>query len=75
MERFEKKKQCKIQFISKFEKAMKRMRRKALELTLNSNNNTETYGFQSIRCPPAVKELSNFENDCVLLSCHVRVSR
>ena len=39
------------------------MRWKAPEFIgkLNSNNNTETYGFQSIRCPPAVEELSNFE--------------
>ena len=28
---------------------------------LNSNNNTETYDFQSITCPPAVEELSDFE--------------
>ena len=33
------------QLISKFETKIKRMRK------INSNNNTETYGFQSIGCP------------------------
>ena len=43
---------------------------KALEFLgkLNKkNNNTETYGFQSIRFPPAVEELSNFENNLLLM--------
>ena len=34
---------------------------------LNSNSNTETYGFQSITCPPAVEELSDFEKDLLLM--------
>ena len=48
---------------------IKRMRWKTLEFPgkLNSNNNTETYDFQSIRCPPAVEQLSNFENDLLLM--------
>ena len=43
--------------------------RMALEFLgqLNSNNNTETYGFQSITCPPAVEELSDFEKDLLLM--------
>ena len=48
---------------------IKRTRWTALEFLrkVNSNNNTETYAFQSIRCPPAVEELSNFENDLLLM--------
>ena len=59
------KKQYKTQLISKVEKVIKS---KALEFLgkLNSNN-TETYGFQSIRCPPAVEELWNFENYLLLM--------
>ena len=34
---------------------------------LSSNNNTETYDFQSITCPPAVEELSDFEKDLLLM--------
>ena len=42
---------------------------KALEFLgkLNKKNNTETYDFQSIRFPPAVEELSNFENSLLLM--------
>ena len=63
------KKEYKTQLISKVEKVIKRMKWKGLEFLqkLNSNNNTETYGFQSIRCPPAMKKLSNFENDLLLM--------
>ena len=45
------------------------MRWKALEFfgKSNSNSNTEIYGFQSIRCPPAVEDLSNFKNDLLLM--------
>ena len=41
------------------------MKWKTLEFLgkLNSNSNTD----QSIRCPPAVEELSNFENDLLLM--------
>ena len=41
------------------------MKWKTLEFLgkLNSNSNTD----QSIRCPPSVEELSNFENDLLLM--------
>ena len=41
------------------------MKWKTLEFLgkLNSKSNTD----QSIRCPPAVEELSNFENDLLLM--------
>ena len=49
------------------------MRWKALEFLrkLNINNNTETYSFQSIRCPPEVEEISNFENDVLLMAKNI----
>ena len=31
------------------------------------NNNKETYGFKSLKCPPAVSELKNFENELLLM--------
>ena len=39
---------------------------------LNSNNYTKTYGFQSLRCPPAVEELSKFENDLLLMIKNIK---
>ena len=33
----------------------------------NDDNNRETYGFKSTKCPPAVPELSQFENDLMCL--------
>ena len=49
---------------------MMRMRRKVLEflgkLDSNSNKN-KTYGFRSLKCPPAVEEMAQFENDLLLL--------
>ena len=53
------------------------MRRKALEFLgkLNSNNNTETYSFKSIKCSPAVKELSNFDNDPLLMIRNVEFKK
>ena len=56
--------------ISKIEKVIMRMRRKVLEflgkLDSNSNKN-KTYGFKSLKCPPAVEEMTQFENDLLLL--------
>ena len=56
--------QYKIQLISKTEKVMKRMRWKCLDFLgkLNSNN-VESYGFKSVKCPPAIQEMIDFEND------------
>ena len=55
---------------SKIEKVIKRMRWKVLEflgkLDSNSNKN-ETYSFKSLKCPPAVEETAQFENDLLLL--------
>ena len=50
----------------------KRMRWNVLEFLgkFTSNHNTETYRFQSIKCPPAAEELSNFENDLLLMIRH-----
>ena len=63
------KKQCKTQLISKVGKVIKRMRWKALKFLgkFNGNNYTESSRFQSIRCSPAVGEVSNFENDFLLM--------
>ena len=56
--------------ISKIEKVIMRMRWKVLEflgkLDSNSNKN-KTYGFGSLKCPPAVEEMAQFENDLLLL--------
>ena len=59
----------KIMLVSKIEKVIKRMRWKTLEFLGkldNDDNNRETYGFKS-KCPPAVPELSQFENDLMYL--------
>ena len=63
------KKQDKTQLISKVGKVIKRMRWKALKFLgkFNGNNYTESSRFQSIRCSPAVGEVSNFENDFLLM--------
>ena len=62
--------QYKLMLTSKIEKVIKRMRWKVLEfldkLDNNSNKN-ETYGFKSLKCPPAVEEMAQFENDLLLL--------
>lgn len=57
--------QYKIQLISKVEKVIKRMRWKTLEFLgkLSSDNNNQTFGFKSTKCPPPINELANFEND------------
>ena len=43
---------------------MKRMRWKCLDFLgkLNSNN-VESYCFKSVKCPPAIQEMTDFEND------------
>ena len=56
--------QYKIQLISKTEKVIKRMRWKCLEFLgkLNSNN-VESYSFKLVKCPLAIQEMADFEND------------
>ena len=56
--------QYKIQLISKTENVIKKTRWKCLEFPgkLNSNN-VESYGFKSVKCPPAIPEMTDFEND------------
>ena len=27
------------------------------------SNNLESYGFKSVKCPPAIQEMTDFEND------------
>ena len=57
-----------IQLVSKIEHVIKRMRWKALEYLGKLNNCTkETYGFKSRKCPPTVKEMTNFEEDLRLM--------
>ena len=55
---------------SKIEKVIKRMQWNILEflgkLDSNSSKN-ETYDFKSLKCPPAVEEIAQFENDLSLL--------
>ena len=43
---------------------MPRMRWKCPEFLgkLNSNN-VESYGFKPVKCPPAIQEMTDFEND------------
>ena len=56
--------QYKIQLISKLEKVMKGMRWKCLEfLGKLISYNVESYGIKSVKCPPAIQEMTDFEND------------
>ena len=59
--------------ISKIEKVLKRMRWRTLEFTgkLEASSDKETYGFRSLKCPPTVAELSNFENDLMLMAKNI----
>ena len=58
-----------IQLVSKIEHVIKRMRWKTLEYLGKLNNSTkESYGFKSRKCPPAVKEMTNFEEDLRLMT-------
>ena len=60
----------KIMLVSKIEKVIKRMRWKTLEFLGkldNDDNNRETYGFKSTKCPPVVPESSQFEKDLMYL--------
>ena len=63
-------KKRKIQLISKVEKLIKRMRWKASEFLgklPSNNNNNQTFGFESTKCPPLVNELADFERDMMLM--------
>ena len=61
-------KQYKIHLISKVEDFIEKMRWKALQfLGKLESTNKETFGFRSRKCPPAVEELTNFENDLMLM--------
>ena len=60
--------QYKIILISKIEEVVKRMRLKVLEFRGKRNdNNKETFGIKSIKCPPTVSELSDFESELTLM--------
>ena len=62
------KNEYKLLLISKVENVLKRMRWKALEFLGKLNSvQKETYGFPSRKCPPVVNELTNFENDVMLM--------
>ena len=57
-----------IQLVLKIEHVIKRMRCKALEYLGKLHNSTEeSYGFKSRKCPPTVKEMTNFEEDLRLM--------
>ena len=56
------------QLVSEIEYVVKRMRWKALEYLGKLNNSTkESYGLKSRKCPPTVKEMTNFEEDLIKL--------
>ena len=58
----------KVQFFSKVESYIKRMRWKALQfLGKLKIQQKESYGFRSRKYPPAVEELSEFEEDLRLM--------
>ena len=58
----------KVQFISKVESYIKRMRWKALQFLVKLKiQQKESYGFRSRKYPPAVEELSEFEEDLRLM--------
>ena len=59
---------------SKVEKVLKRMRWKVLEFLgkLDNDSQKETYGFKSLKCPPAITELADFENDMMLMVKNVQ---
>ena len=62
--------QYKIQLISKAEKRIQRMRWKTLEFLgklSSDNNNNQTFGFPSTKCPPPANELADFEKDMMLM--------
>ena len=62
------KEQYEIHLISEIEKFIKRTRWKALQfLGKLESTNKETFCFWSRKCPPAVEELTNFENDLMLM--------
>ena len=62
------KEQYKIHLTLKVEKFIKRMHWKALQfLGKLKSTNKETFGFLSRKCPPALEELTNFENDVMLM--------
>ena len=58
----------KIKLIHKVESVIKRMRWKTLDfLGKLDSTRKETYGFNSCKCPTIVDELSDFENELMLL--------
>ena len=63
------KNQYKLILTSKVEKVLKRRRWKVLEFLgkLDNDSQKETYEFKSLKCPPAITELADFENDLMLM--------
>ena len=58
----------KVQFLSKVESFVKRMRRKALQFRGNfKTQQKESYGFHSRNCPLPVEELAASEEDLRLM--------
>ena len=63
----------KVQFISKVESYIKRMRWKALQfLGKLKIQQKESYGFRSRKYPPAIEELSEFEEDLTLMIKNIK---
>ena len=57
-----------LSLMSKVERVIKRMRWKVLEFQGNLDDNKKnTYGFKSLKCPPPVNEMKNFENELLLM--------
>ena len=54
------------------------MRRKTLEFLgklSSDNNNNQTFGFQSTKCPPPVNELTDFEKDMMLMVRNIQFGK
>ena len=57
-----------IQLVPKIEHVINRMRWKALKYLGKLNNSIkESHEFKSIKCSPTVKEMTNFEEDLILI--------
>ena len=59
--------------VSKIEKVLKRKRWKTLEFQgkLDNDNMKETYGFKWLKCPLALDELTDFENELMLMVTNI----
>ena len=57
-----------LSLMSKVERVINRMRWKVLEFQGNLDDNKKNmYSFKSLKCPPPVNEVKNFENELLLM--------